>query len=115
LPHAAIAVFTGKKLGDLLAQGGSGPWVGAEERVKQQQYLICVRKAKPGTDDHGAAFLVGKIAGVQKHGFDRRGQQRWFFQISDFATLMQPGNGSGVIPSDIPPSKTSELSWKAQI
>ena len=91
MPHAAIAVFTGKKLGDLLAQGGSGPWVGAEERVKQQQYLICVRKAKPGTDDHGAAFLVGKIAGVQKHGFDRRGQQRWFFQISDFATLMQPG------------------------
>jgi hypothetical protein len=37
------------------------------------------------------ATLVGKIAGVQKHGFDRRGQQRWFFQISDFATLMQPG------------------------
>jgi hypothetical protein len=91
LPHAAIAVFTGKTLETLLAQGGSGPWVGAEERVKQQQYLVCVRKAKRGTDDHGAAFLIGKIAEVQKHGFDRRGQQRWFFQISDFATLTHPG------------------------
>ncbi len=59
--------------------------MGSEQRVKQQQYLVCVRKAKPGTDDHGTVFLVGKIAGVQKHGVDRRGQQRWFFQISDFA------------------------------
>ena len=91
MTHAAIAVFTGKTLETLLAQGGSGPWVGAEERVKQQQYLVCVRKAAMGTDDHGAAFLVGKIAGVQKHGVDRRGQQRWFFQISDFAALTHPG------------------------
>jgi hypothetical protein len=85
LPHAAIAVFTGKPLQTLLAHGGSGPWVGAEERVKQQEYLVCVRKSKPGAEDHGAAFLVGKISGVRQHGFDRRGQLRWFFEISEFA------------------------------
>ena len=91
MPHAAIAVFTGKPLETLLAHGGSGPWVGAEERVKRQEYLVCIRKTKPGTEDHGTAFLVGKIGGVRKHGFDRRGQQRWFFEISEYAVLRHPG------------------------
>jgi hypothetical protein len=91
LPHAAIAVFTGKPLDVLLAHGGSGPWVGAEERVNQQEYLVCIRKTKPGTEGHGAAFLVGRISGVRKHGLDRRGQQRWFFEISEFAILSHPG------------------------
>jgi hypothetical protein len=91
LPHAAIAVFTAKPLEKLLAHGGSGPWVGAEERVKRQEYLVCMRKTKPGTEGHGAAFLVGKISGVRKHGFDRRGQQRWFFEISEFAIPTHQG------------------------
>jgi hypothetical protein len=92
LPHAAIAVFTGKPLETLLAHGGSGPWVGAEERVKRQEYLVCIRKTKPGTEGHGAAFLVGKISTApRKHGFDRRGQQRWFFEISEYAVLRHPG------------------------
>jgi hypothetical protein len=91
LPHAAIAVFTGKPLEMLLAHGGSGPWVGAEERVKQQEYLVCVRKTKPGTEGHGAAFLVGKISTVRKLGFDRRGQQRWFFEMSEFAIPSHQG------------------------
>ncbi len=91
MPHPAIAVFTGKTLETLLAHGGSGPWVGAEQRVNQQKYLVCVRKTKPGTEGHGAAFLVGKVSAVRKHGFDRRGQQRWFFEISEFATLSHEG------------------------
>src|SRR6202048_3497181 len=92
LPHAAIAVFTGKPLETLLAHGGSGPWVGAEERVKRQEYLVCIRKTKPGTEGHGAAFLVGKISTApRKHGFDRRGQQRWFFEISEYAVVRHPG------------------------
>jgi hypothetical protein len=91
LPHAAIAVFTGKPLEMLLAHGGSGPWVGAEERVKQQEYLVCIRKARPGTEGHGNAFLVGKISAVRKHGFDRRGQKRWFFEISEFAAPSHQG------------------------
>jgi hypothetical protein len=85
LPHPAIAVFTGKTLETLLAHGGSGPWVGAEERVKQQEYVVCFRKTKPGREDHGAVFLVGKIRDVRQLGFDRRGQQRWFFDIGEFA------------------------------
>jgi hypothetical protein len=87
LPHAAIAVFTSKSIETLLSHGGSGPWVGAEQRVHQQKYLVCVRKTKPGTEGHGGAFLVGKIREVRKLGFDRRGQQRWFFEISEFAVL----------------------------
>ena len=85
MSHAAIAVFTGKSLETLLAHGGSGPWVGAKERVNAQKYLVCIRKTKPGTEGHGGAFLVGKISTVRELGFDRRGQQRWFFEISEFA------------------------------
>jgi hypothetical protein len=91
LPHAAIAVFTSKTLKTLLAQGGSGPWVGAAARVKRQEYLVCIQKTKPGSDDHGNAFLVGKINAVREHGFDRRGQQRWFFEISDYAIPSHKG------------------------
>jgi hypothetical protein len=91
LPHAAIAVFTAKPLEMLLAHGGSGPWVGAEQRMNQQEYLVCVRKAKPGTEGHGYAFLVGKISRVRRHDFDRRGQQRWFIEISDYAEPSHAG------------------------
>jgi hypothetical protein len=89
LPHAAIAVFTGKTLETLLSQGGSGPWVGSSERVKQQEYLVCIRKAKPGSAEHGNAFLVGKISAVDEHSFDRRGQQRWFYKVSEYAVPTQ--------------------------
>jgi hypothetical protein len=85
LPHSAIAVFTGKTVQTLLAHGGSGPWVGAKERVNQQEYVVCIKRTKPAAADHGAVFFVGKISGVRKLGFDRRGQQRWFFEISEFA------------------------------
>jgi hypothetical protein len=91
LPHAAIAVFTSKTLDTLLAQRGSGPWVGAAERVKRQEYLVCIRKDKPGTNHHGNAFLVGKINAVREHGFDRRGQQRWFFEIGEYAVPSHEG------------------------
>jgi hypothetical protein len=91
LPHAAIAVFTDKTLEVLVGQGGSGPWVGSSERVKRQEYLVCVRKAKPGSGEHGNAFFVGKIKAVREHGFDRRGQQRWFFEISEFAIPSHEG------------------------
>ena len=96
LPHAAIAVFTSKPLEMLLAHGGSGPWVGAEERAPQQEYLVCMRKAKPGKEGHGAAFLVGKMSHVRKLGFDRRGQQRWFFEISEYAFRAIKDTGRGV-------------------
>lgn len=91
MPHAAIAVFTDKSVEVLLGQGGSGPWVGSAERVKRQEYLVCIRKAKPGSNEHGNAFLVGKISAVREHGFDRRGQQRWFFKISEFAAPRHQG------------------------
>jgi hypothetical protein len=92
LPHAAIAVFTSKSLEVLLAHGGSGPWVGAVERVNQQKYIVCMRKAKPGKEGHGDPFFVGKISHVRKLGFDRRGQQRWFFEISEFAIPSHQGS-----------------------
>ena len=59
--------------------------------MNEQEYLVCMRKTKPGTEGHGSAFLVGKISGVRKLGFDRRGQQRWFFEISDFAIPSHQG------------------------
>lgn len=83
----AIAVFTAKDPDELLRQGGSGPWVGAEARVKAQKYLVCVRKTKPGSTDHGTLFMVSRIKGVVEHGYDKRGQQRWFFQFGDYALI----------------------------
>ena len=83
----AIAVFTEKSLDDLLRQGGSGPWVGAEPRMKAQRYIVCVRKTKPGSVDHGTLFMISKIKGVVEHGYDKRGQQRWFVEFGDYAVL----------------------------
>lgn len=83
----AVAVLTAKKPDELLRQGGSGPWVGAEPRVMALKYIVCVPKAEPRSSDRGSLLMVSRIQEVIQHGYDKRGQKRWFFRFGEYARV----------------------------
>jgi len=72
-----VAVFTGKNLKNgMTAEGGSGHWIARENRVRQAQYLLCIRNRRETwaeTDfEHGTAFLVARISGTSNSPHDNR-------------------------------------------
>jgi hypothetical protein len=101
MAHPAIAVFTGQSVEQILAEGGSSPWLLNYNHAKRQIYVVCVRNTKyadfPGHEPHKHAFLVGKIAGLRAIG--KSGAfQRWFIEISEYATVAYPNAWDGRNP-----------------
>ncbi len=93
---AAVVVFTAETKQSILNQKGSGDWVINPKNVAQCPYLVCCRrldwKNKPEGIAHRAAFLVGRIADLQKveNSANSRGQARFRISISEFADLDIP-------------------------
>jgi hypothetical protein len=101
MAHPAIAVFTGQSVDQILAEGGSSPWLLNYNHAKRQIYIVCVRNTKyadfPGGEPHKHAFLVGKIAGLRAIG--KSGAfQRWFIEISEYASINYPDAWDGRNP-----------------
>jgi hypothetical protein len=94
VPHSAIAVFTADSRDKILAEGGSASWVVAEKQARRRQFLVCIRNARgvdfPDHEPHGTAFLVGRISALEPHGVDRKGMQRFFIKISEYAVVDYP-------------------------
>jgi hypothetical protein len=88
----AIVVFTMKGLSTILAKGGSDTWKLNPHRVLKCQYLVCTqnRHRQDGTPEapHGAAFLVGKISGVEPA--EPINGPRWLVRISEYAEIEMP-------------------------
>lgn len=91
-----VVVFTDAKTETILAQRGSSGWLLNPTRASQAKYLVCCRKSHwSNMEDpapNGAAFLVAHIKSIQageiKHSpTKKRGQQRYFIEISDFAAI----------------------------
>lgn len=62
-----VAVFTSKSVETILADGGSQSWALDRVRASRCDYLVVCRNANDqpeGPEDHGSAFLVGKISDV---------------------------------------------------
>src|ERR1700694_460491 len=89
VPHSAIAVFTANSRDDILEVGGSVSWVVAEKQARRREFLVCIRNARDvdfhDHEPHGTAFLVGRISGLEPHGHDKKGMQRWIIKISEYA------------------------------
>jgi hypothetical protein len=86
-----IVVFTGKGLSMILEAQGSSAWVLDPQRVSKCTYLVCTQNRHSGRHrpeaPHRAAFLVGKISGVEPvPGRDGR----WLVRISEYAPLDKP-------------------------
>ena len=89
---SAIAVFTNKSTATLLNLHGSESWVLNPRQARKFRYLLCCRNQKgdvaDALEEHGSAFLVGEIAGVQRTGETHR--VRWRIVIRSYAEIRMP-------------------------
>lgn len=94
MPHSAIAVFTASSRDEIIAIGGSASWVVSEKQARRREFLVCIRNARDvdfhDHEPHGTAFLLGRIKGLQPHGYDKKGMQRWIIEISEYASIDRP-------------------------
>jgi hypothetical protein len=76
----------------ILAKGGSDTWKLDPQRVLKCQYLVCTqnRHRQDGTPEapHRAAFLVGKVSGVEPA--EPINGPRWLVRISEYAEIEMP-------------------------
>jgi hypothetical protein len=101
MAHPAIAVFTGQSVDQIVAEGGSSPWLLNYNHAKRQVYIVCVRNTKfadfPVHEPHKHAFLIGKIAGLRAIG--KSGAfQRWFIEMSEYTLVNYPNAWDGRNP-----------------
>ncbi|MBY4128107.1 hypothetical protein HQO83_06875 [Rhodococcus fascians] len=94
-----VAVFTGKSLDSILGEGGSQSWKLDAARARKCQYVVCtqnehnVEAYADGTEDHGSAFLVGRLSRIVPATDDR--PDRWKIQFSEFARISVPDVWTG--------------------
>jgi hypothetical protein len=89
----AVAVFTNRGLGTLLAEGGTQAWSLQPERVKKLKYVVCTQNRDDGewgvpTHAQGQGFLIGKITDVQRSPEGRKG--RYIIMFDEYAEIDVP-------------------------
>ena len=92
----AIVVFTARSPGRIIDEGGSQAWVLNPARAKLCKWLVCTQNRhnpdhefSDATEQHGAAFLVGKISGIAQ-SLEEGSEDRWIIEISEFARIDKP-------------------------
>ncbi len=88
----AIALLTFESQEKILEQGGSRSWVAKLERAQEYSYVVLTRNARhpsaPNDVAHGAAFLIGRVSGVQEVAETAaNGKPRVQIDISDYAEI----------------------------
>jgi hypothetical protein len=83
-----IVVFTSKSLGTMVQEGGSGNWHARKDKIsKRCKWIVAVRnrhsERREGDEDHGTAFLIGKISAVR----ESHEQKRIVVEFSEYAKL----------------------------
>lgn len=92
----ALAIFTGKPVERLLEEGGTSSWVLDRSKARAFRYAVCVKNQhadwSDGEEEHGAAFVVGKISDVVP-AVDT--PDRWLVKFSEYAEINLPGAWKG--------------------
>lgn len=93
-----LVVFTAKTTDQILEAGGTQSWVLNQHSMRGVAYVVCTRNSDPAhdeecgvrTEQHNAAFLVGKVSGMTKvdHRNDR---DRYRVDFSEYALVTVPG------------------------
>lgn len=90
-----LVVFTAKGVDQILSEGGSSSWALSSQSMRDCEYVVCTRNTDPEKFDafgdsnpvaHGAAFLVGKFAGLE-YMADRNGRRRYRVLFSSYAEV----------------------------
>lgn len=83
-----IAVLTYKSIETILETGGTQSWALDRTRAARCDYVVMCRNAKTrdaeGSEQHGAAFLVGKVKDVVP---STETDGRWLILISEYARV----------------------------
>ena len=89
----SVLVFTYKDTNTLLKFNGSQSWKLDSKRVSKCKYIICVNNAKhplsQNSNNHGFAFLVGKINDVSK-ALKTNLEDRWIIEFNEYAEVLIP-------------------------
>ena len=95
----SVIVFTYKDTNTLLKFNGSQSWKLDSRRVSKCKYIICVNNAKhplsQNSNNHGFAFLVGKIKEVSK-ALETNLDDRWIIEFSEYAEVLIPNFWKGL-------------------
>src|SRR5438552_980248 len=89
-----IVVFTYRPVSMILAEGGSQAWALKPGNARRCRYIVCTRNryfagAGPevqaaATEEHGAAFLVGKITTVEP---SPAREDRYIVRFDEYAVI----------------------------
>lgn len=84
-----LTVFTFRSIERILREGGSQAWNLDPKNAIRCRYLVCCRNhfaegGAGGPEEHGAAFLVGKISGVEPAP---ERPERYIVRISEYALI----------------------------
>lgn len=97
----AIIVFTAENKDEIVSNGGSQSWAVSRKRAQRQEFLVCVRNANndlsDGDEQHGSAFLVGRISDVVVALHPKRPHEtgRWMIKISEYVEVDLAGVWQG--------------------
>ena len=93
-----LVVFTAKGAARIESEGGTADWAVSSRSVRDCEYVVCTRNTDPASVDdfgdpsttpHRAAFLVGKVTGLEKTYF-KNGRQRYRVLMSEVADDLVP-------------------------
>jgi hypothetical protein len=88
--HTAVAVFSGKSKEHLLRDGGTQSWRLVPSHAAKQEFVVCCRSGVEwveGAEERGSAFIVGRLAGVEKSIED---PDRYLIKFSEYADVAVP-------------------------
>ena len=102
---SAVVVMTARGPDRILNEGGSQAWVLNPVNARKHEYLVAVQNRHNGawggaTEEHGTAFLIGRISDVvavpEETSAD--GRPRYMIQISEYALIAEPIGWEGRNP-----------------
>ncbi|KJS34777.1 MAG: hypothetical protein VR70_17080 [Rhodospirillaceae bacterium BRH_c57] len=91
----AVMVMTAKGLERMLEDGGSHAWVLSPSNAARMDYVVCVQNRHNGsldgaTEEHGKAFMIGKIDSIKAVGTDDNGNARYMIKMSAYCHIDGP-------------------------
>jgi hypothetical protein len=89
MAREVVAVFTYRTKEEIISSKGSEAWALNPQNAQRCRYLVCTRNrftypGDSGPEEHGAAFLVGKITLVEPSS---ERQDRFIIRFNEYALL----------------------------
>lgn len=108
MSYNTVVVFTARTVEQILREGGTAAWRVNRRHAQHAGYVVCTRNAHhvatDGPEEHGSAFLIGKVSGVVRASDElklvgdtpqKAGKLRYLIQFSEYARVNVPGVWKG--------------------